>query len=189
MQRRNPIPIVVKGIILSVLIMIGMFPFEGRVRAQSGPGQVAVSLKFLPVQVIAVSPTDKIADSSDVSQIDSITDVYFIQRDHLMISSSEGFQVTVESGDASLFQVSEAETEVVLRIEKEIVDQSDAIPFFSTDSAQLIASSSRGMILKFKVTYDSSPSLSDTRSVGGDRVIENLEEFYNSNIIYTITTR
>lgn len=189
MQRRNQIPIVIKGIVLSILIIIGMFPFEGRVRAQSGPGQVAVSLKFFPVQVIAVSPTDKIADFSDVSQIDSITDAYTIKRDHLMISSSEGFQVTVESGDASLSHVSEVEAEVVLRIEKEVVAQSDTIPFFSTDSAQLIASSSRGMILKFNVTYDGSPFLSDTRSVGGNRVIENLKEFYNSNIIYTITTR
>lgn len=189
MQRIDPVPIAVRGIILSVLIMIGMLSFAGRAFAQAGSGQVAVNLKFLPVQVIEMIAMEKTENFSDVPQADFTTDAYTIQKDYLVISSSEGFQLTVESGDSSLSHVGEAETEVVLKIEKEVVSQSDTIPYFSTELAPLIASSTRGKILKFNVTYDNSSSLSAHHSVDELRTIDNFEEFYNSNIIYTITTR
>lgn len=155
------IEITTKGSLLAALLASFLLLSVQLSEAQSASAQVTVSIRFLPVQTIAVNSSEKVADLLYASTGDPGNEESVTHEEHLIVFSSGGFQINAE----------------------------DDFTMLSTAPSFLIASSGGGRDLDYNLSCDNPAPGSSEKSINRDIRKEQPEADHTAAITYTITTK
>jgi hypothetical protein len=128
--------------------------------AQSRSGDVTVNIRFLPVQTIAVKTSKKVTEPLYASTGDYEQGLLVIRDDHLVLFSSEGFQVSVTAVEDHFV------------IDTPIIESEDG-----------------GRELKLNIAYDNRVTGSEVMYFDKYIKVDGMETVYTEIVTYTITTR
>lgn len=181
-------------IVISILLISMMLSVDASAQSQSGV--VTVNIRFLPVQTIAVQPSQKTTDLVYASPEDYENGVSVTQDDHLTVFSAGGFQVSVAADDDHFTRVEGSE---VISLADVIIRAGDGsnsgahtlytAAALSVTPAPIIESEYGGRDLKYNVTYDNQIAGAANKYINKYVKADGLETVYHANVTYTITTK
>lgn len=184
------------NILIAILILLMSMMLSVDASAQSHPDAVTVNIRFLPVQTIAVQPSQKTTDLVYATPEDYANGVSVTHDDHLTVFSSGGFQVSVTAGDDHFTRVEGSE---VISLADVIIRPGDGSnsglhtlyteAALSVTPAPIIESEDGGRDLKYNVTYDNRIAGSANKYINKYVKADGVETVYHANVTYTITTR
>jgi hypothetical protein len=173
-----------------------MLSVDASAQSQSQSDVVTVNIRFLPVQTIAVQPSQKTTDLVYASPEDYENGVSVTRDDHLAVFSTGGFQVSVAADDDHFTRVEGSE---VISLADVIIRAGDGSnsgartlytpAALSVTPAPIIESESGGRDLKYNVTYDNRIAGAANKYINKYVKADGLETVYHANVTYTITTK
>ena len=160
---------------------------------QSKSANVTVNIILHPIQTIAVNTSQQDVSLQYINIQDYEEGVSTTLDDHLLVTSTGGFQVNVASTQENFIQSGSDKTipvsDVLIRATKgsdnNLTPVFDNV-FLSTNPESLIRSETGGMDLKYNVTYDNTAGGSEkyVNMTSGDS-----EAVFFSEVTYTITSK